>query len=116
MYDLTAKREMDRTMVITSETQLTGKSYTNTPSGKMNLINSALGVSECRVGVRGVWLTWELVCQRFNSLSCKQKRGRTCSPRALPSLSSLIMPLITFGYNFVSLKGAILGMCTVLGA
>lgn len=43
MYDLTAKREMDRTMVITSETQLTGKSYTNTPSGKMNLINSALG-------------------------------------------------------------------------
>ena len=63
-----------------------------------------------------MWLTWELVHQRFKSLSCKQKGGRPCSPRALPTLSSLIMSLITFGYNFVSLEGAILGMCAVLGA
>lgn len=53
MYDLTAKREMDRTMVITSETQLTGKSYTNTPSGKMNLINSALGGQWVQSGSQG---------------------------------------------------------------
>lgn len=42
MYDLRAKREMHTTLLVTSKTQLTGKSYTNTPSRKMDL-NSALG-------------------------------------------------------------------------
>ena len=96
MYHLTAKREMHRPLVITSKTQMTGRSYTNTSSRKMSLINSALGGKEYRVGVRGMWLTCELVCQRFESLSCEQKGGRPCFPRALPTLSRSVMPLVTF--------------------
>lgn len=42
MYDLPAKGEMHKTMVVTSKTQLTGKTYRNIHSCKMNLINSAL--------------------------------------------------------------------------
>ena len=44
---------MQKTIVVTSKTQLTGKTYTNIHSHKMNLISSALlGGNKYRVGVR----------------------------------------------------------------
>lgn len=48
-------------------------------------------------------------------LSYKQKSvgEKQMFSRTLPSLSSLIMPLITFGYNFASLEGAMLSMCAL---